>query len=627
VTPGPGTRVGPYVLGRRLGRGGMAVVHEATHESTGRVVALKLISAERTDPEFADRLRREGRVQAALDHPNVVTVYEAGTSEHGPWLAMRLVEGVTLADLIDEGSLDAERALALLDQVAAALDAAHAAGLVHRDVKPRNILVGDDGAAYLADFGLSRPGDGMDATATGHFMGTLAYAAPEVLRGAEPGPAADRYALAAVLFECLTGSVVFPRPSHAAVVFAHTNEPPPAVSGRRADAPRALDAAVVAGLAKDPADRPATARALVGRARAALRGARLGPPPPRVPQPREDDATTGATLPVTVPESPVRGNRRTRLGALAVTAVVAAVAGGGAVALLAPGGDTTPAPAGLPAPPPGSERLGSDLSRDGRTVDCRGRAVSPASPACTVFQDRDANVTLVVPRNGVVRRWTVRAATGEMALAVVRRRDDGYFQTARSRNEFVGSADPHAFTTDLAVEQGDRLALVVVRGGGVGLTDDAGATTGRWLPPLRGLIATPEAGATGELLLRVDYVPGATPRTPRLLEGAAAAAAPEGTVLATRTVRSDGAPPVEVRVAMVGGRGVLDLLRAGGRFIRMDVPGLAEPRGDVLQLGAYGAADSGGQIGVDVWFTTEGSDRLVRRFFNYVPGEGLAFIN
>ncbi|MCB0874396.1 MAG: serine/threonine protein kinase, partial [Thermoleophilia bacterium] len=230
----------------------MAVVHEATHVASGRVVALKIISPGRADPEFAERLRREGRAQAALDHPNVVTVYEAGNSEHGPWLAMRLVDGTTLADLIDDGSLDATQALDLLDQVAAALDAAHGAGLVHRDVKPRNILVGGDGVAYLADFGLSRPSDGMDATATGQFLGTLAYAAPEVLRGADAGPAADRYALAAVLFECLTGSVVFPRPSHAAVVFAQTNEPPPAVSGRRADAPPALDAAVVAGLAKDP---------------------------------------------------------------------------------------------------------------------------------------------------------------------------------------------------------------------------------------------------------------------------------------------------------------------------------------------------------------------------------------
>ena len=186
----------------------MAVVHEATHVASGRVVALKIISPGRADPEFAERLRREGRAQAALDHPNVVTVYEAGNSEHGPWLAMRLVDGTTLADLIDDGSLDAAQTLDLLDQVAAALDAAHGAGLVHRDVKPRNILVGGDGVAYLADFGLSRPSDGMDATATGQFLGTLAYAAPEVLRGADAGPAADRYALAAVLFECLTGSVV-----------------------------------------------------------------------------------------------------------------------------------------------------------------------------------------------------------------------------------------------------------------------------------------------------------------------------------------------------------------------------------------------------------------------------------
>lgn len=630
MNPGPGTHVGPYVLGRRLGRGGMAVVHEATHESTGRVVALKIISPERADPGFAERLRREGRVQAALDHPNVVTVYEAGDSEFGPWLAIRLVEGTTLADLIDQGTLDAARSLDLLDQIASALDAAHAAGLIHRDVKPRNILVGDDGVAYLADFGLSQTTDGVDATATGHFVGTLAYAAPEVLRGAEPGPAADRYALAAVLFECLTGSVVFPRPSHAAVVFAHTNEPPPSVSGRRADAPRALDAVVIAGLAKDPADRPPTARALIGRAQAALRGVFLGPPPPRVPRPPEDDATAGAVLPVPTPEPAPRPARGRRAAVLAAVAVVSALAGAVAAGLLDrdDGTSTAEAAAVLEAPPEGGGRLGSDLSREGRTVDCQGEVVSSDSPACTIFQDRDAGVILVVPRDGVVRSWAVRGATGELALSVLRRRDDGYFQTARSRNEFVGDARTHVFATDLAVEQGDRLALVVVGGGGVGIAPAAGATTGRWMPPLRGLLAPPEPGVAGELLLSVDYVAGARQRTPRLIDGAAAAAAAPGRTLTRTSVRPEGDPtPVEVRLAIVDGRGVLDLSREGRRVARMAVPGLADPPGEVLHLGPYATPGVPGQIGIDVWFTAAGSDRLVRHYYDYVPGAGLVFVN
>ena len=627
MTPGPGTRFGPYVLGRVLGRGGMAVVHEATHASTGRVVALKLIRPEHAGPDFADRLRREGRAQAALDHPNVVTIYEAGTSEHGPWLAMRLVEGTTLSDLIDAGTLDAASALDILDQVAAALDAAHAAGLVHRDVKPRNVLVSEDGTAYLADFGLSRPSAGDGATVTGHFMGTLAYAAPEVLRGEEPGPAADRYALAAVLFECLTGSTVFPRPSHAAVVFAHTNEPAPRVSGRRAGVPPALDAVVIDGLAKDPAARPATAHALVTRARSALRGARLGPPPPRSPVPPQDDATTGATLPMPSAPAPAPAGRVRRAAAMAGVAVLAAGAGAAAVALL-PDDGAPAATAELPAPPAGTQLLGSDLALTGRSVDCLGGTVKESSPACTVFQDRDARRTLVVPRDGVVRRWAVRSASGEFALAVLRRRDDGYFQIARSRNEFVGSLGPHAFATDLAVEQGDRLALVVVRGSGVGVADVAGVTTGRWVPPLRGTIAPQEAGPAGELLLRVDYVPGARQIVPAALSGAEAERAPGGEVIARRVVRVlPGEPPIVFRVGVVNGRGVLDLRRDGRRFARSDVPGLAGPPGDIVHLAATAVPDSGGQVGIDVWFTPEGSDRLIRHYYGYSPVEGLVFVN
>ena len=180
--------VGPYRLGRLLGRGGMAVVYEATHASLGRTVALKLMSPDLADPGFAERFRNEGRMQAALDHPNVVTVYEAGTSPQGPYLAMKLVRGTTLARLIEDGVLDARRTLHIAGQVAEALDAAHVLGIVHRDVKPRNVLVEDDDHAYLADFGLTRQGDATGVTATGSFMGTLSYAAPEVLRGAAAGP-------------------------------------------------------------------------------------------------------------------------------------------------------------------------------------------------------------------------------------------------------------------------------------------------------------------------------------------------------------------------------------------------------------------------------------------------------
>src|SRR3712207_5035824 len=186
-----GTSFGGYEVERMLGRGGMGVVYEAVQASLERRVALKVLRPELAeDPAFVQRLRREGSLQASLEHPHVLDVYEVGESPQGLFLAMRLIDGPTLAELLQEGELDATRALLLLDQVAGALDAAHAAGLVHRDVKPQNVLVGEGDVAYLADFGLTRP-DAETLTASRPTLGTVAYVAPEVIRGELPGPASD----------------------------------------------------------------------------------------------------------------------------------------------------------------------------------------------------------------------------------------------------------------------------------------------------------------------------------------------------------------------------------------------------------------------------------------------------
>ena len=179
-----GTIVGSYRVEGILGRGGMGVVYSASHVGMDRRVALKVLADDlSSSPEFVERFRREGRLQASLDHPHTVTVYEAGESEHGLYLAMRLVPGPTRALLYQERALDATRGLALLRQVGDALDAAHSAGLVHRDVKPQNVLVGDSEDAYLGDFGLVRDGDTSGFTATGRLLGTIAYLAPEVIQG------------------------------------------------------------------------------------------------------------------------------------------------------------------------------------------------------------------------------------------------------------------------------------------------------------------------------------------------------------------------------------------------------------------------------------------------------------
>src|SRR4051794_23960614 len=280
----PGTQVGHYRVVGQLGRGGMATVYEAVHGSTGRSVALKILSPELgSEHDFAERFRREGMMQAALDHPHAVTVFEAGESAHGLYLAMDLVHGPTLAALMLDGVLGAERALALLGQVASALDAAHGAGLVHRDVKPKNVLVGEGDHAYLADFGLTKLGGESGMTVAGGLMGTLAYLAPEVIRGEPATAASDVYAFTAMVFECLTGGPVFPRQTQAAQLFAHTSEPAPRASARRGELPASLDEALANGLDKRPEERPRSAVALMQSVAGALDEvdvARLGPPPP-----------------------------------------------------------------------------------------------------------------------------------------------------------------------------------------------------------------------------------------------------------------------------------------------------------------------------------------------------------
>jgi predicted Ser/Thr protein kinase len=265
-----GTTIAGYRVERRLGSGGMGAVYEATQLSLDRVVALKVLSPTLSaDAGFRERFRREAMLQAALEHPNIVPVYEAGESEAGLFMAMKLVDGADLKRLAAGGDLAPERVLALLTQVAAALDAAHASGLVHRDVKPQNILV-DGERAYLAEFGLTKGAGDRGTTLTGQYLGSLDYTPPEQIRGEPVGPAGDLYALTAVLYEALTGEVPFPHENEAALLYAHVAETPPRPSERRAELPRALDGVVARGLAKRPEDRYRSAAALVDAARSAL---------------------------------------------------------------------------------------------------------------------------------------------------------------------------------------------------------------------------------------------------------------------------------------------------------------------------------------------------------------------
>ena len=260
-----------YRIEAVVGRGGMGVVYRATDLRLERPVALKVVAPELAENElFRRRFLKEPKLAAALDHPHVVPIYEAGEHEGRLYLAMRFVDGSDMRTLLrQDGGLPLERALAILEQVASALDAAHRRNLVHRDVKPANVLVDEDGHAYLTDFGVTKQLGG-DSTDTGQIVGTLDYLAPEQIRGEAIDGRADQYALACVLYECVAGAPPFHRDTEAETLWAHMQERVPAVPDRPA-----LDPVLRKALAKEPGDRYGSCAELIEAARLALAGVRV----------------------------------------------------------------------------------------------------------------------------------------------------------------------------------------------------------------------------------------------------------------------------------------------------------------------------------------------------------------
>jgi hypothetical protein len=258
----PGATFAGYRVESVVGRGGMGVVYRAWDLSLERPVALKLIAPELAEDErFRARFLREPRLAASLDHPGVVPIYEAGEWERQLYLAMRFVEGSDLKSVLErEGRLPPERALIVLAQVADALDAAHRRDLVHRDVKPANVLLDGDGHAYLTDFGITKQ-LGAVSTDTGRMLGTLDYLAPEQIRGEDVDGRTDGYALGCVLYECLAGTPPFRRSTEAETLWAHMNDEPPALPSEPRLAP-----VLRRGLAKDREDRYGTCAELVDEA-------------------------------------------------------------------------------------------------------------------------------------------------------------------------------------------------------------------------------------------------------------------------------------------------------------------------------------------------------------------------
>ncbi len=296
-----GTEIGNYRIEAYIDRGGMASVYEATDLRLNRNVALKILSQELTQGnDFRERFMRESRFAAAIDHPNIVPIYDAGEADGLLYIAMRYVRGSNLADLLSrDGPLEPRRALAILAPVADALDTAHHAGLVHRDVKPANILLTAATGrerhehVYLTDFGLTKKTSALTKmTATGNVIGTMAYISPEQIRGEPLDARTDLYAFGCVAYECLTGVAPFVRDDQAALLWAHLNEPPPAVSAHRPELQRA-DPVIARVLAKNPDSRYHTCDEFVQALTDALLTGRHSPSSvPAAAAPRPDPMTS-----------------------------------------------------------------------------------------------------------------------------------------------------------------------------------------------------------------------------------------------------------------------------------------------------------------------------------------------
>ena len=271
------TVVGGYRIIEPLGRGGSSVVYRAEHVRLGRTAALKLLAPALGESDSRqERFLRESKLAASLDHPNIVPVYDAGEENGRLYIAMACIDGDDLkALLVKEGALPPRRALRIVGQVAAALDAAHARGLVHRDVKPANILIGDGDRAFLSDFGVVKEVAEVGTTRTGSFVGTIDYCAPEQIEGRDVDARADVYALACVLYECLVGTPPFHRSSDVAILNAHLHAPPPKLSKAAPDLPPALEPVLAKALSKSPLDRYASCGELVAAARAAVAAPRV----------------------------------------------------------------------------------------------------------------------------------------------------------------------------------------------------------------------------------------------------------------------------------------------------------------------------------------------------------------
>ncbi len=569
----PGSQFAGYRIESVAGSGGMGIVYRATQIALGRPVALKLIAAHYAgDRAFRDRFKREWETAASIDHPNVIPVYEAGEAEEHLFLAMRFVEGIDLANLIArQPGLDPARVVRLFAQVASALDAAHARELIHRDVKPANVLIAAGDHVYLTDFGLTKRASSQSGlTATGVFVGTLDYAAPEQIRGEATDARADVYALGCVLYHALAGRPPFERPSDVAKMYAHLSDPPPAVTSERPDVPTAFDAVIARAMAKDAGERFATAGELAHAARAAL-GTPAGvlsgplpavpgrtptPPPPapgsvpaagvpapaHTPAPLAPTAASLAAAPAPA-ESPWPRRRRVALGIALPTVLV----GGLAAAALAASGVFS---SGTQSPP----------------------AATATAPAATATATPTAAATATAPPHAVA---TIKVGKGPDGVAV----SGGRVFVSNFDANTLSVVDPAKNRQTAVVAVGQR-PQGVVAGKGVVWVGIAGEdflqrfdATGDLFPTAKVKVGDrPEAVSLGKQLV---WVANRNDATVNRIDRASPSivGAPIGV----------GADPAGI---FVGPNGVWVTSNAEGTVTRID-PSTAQVVGDPIKVGLH----------------------------------------
>jgi YVTN family beta-propeller protein len=411
------------------GRGGMGVVYRAVQLDLDRAVALKLIAPQLAeDPSFRERFVRESRLAASIDHPNVIPIYYTGEHEGALYIAMRYVEGSDLRTLVRAaGHLDPERAAHIVAQVGSALDAAHQRGIVHRDVKPANVLLGGSDHAYLTDFGLTkRISSQSGQTHAGGWVGTLGFVAPEQIRGERVDARADVYALGCVLFHTLAGGAPYQRDSDEATLWAHLHDDAPSLRASAPDAPPELQAVIDRALAKEPDDRFQSAGDL-GRAALAAVGREAGPRRERVvargaAAPAEAETAASPDQAPTVlaePAAPRRAARRpawvwalAAIPVLALAAVAAiALSDGGGSAGTSTGGPTTPTTTSAP------DGTVAGTVRQTVQVDGRPNGVVVANGLVWILRARSERLTVLRQQTG--KRTPFRPEVGPLPAAAV----------------------------------------------------------------------------------------------------------------------------------------------------------------------------------------------------------------